>query len=178
MKKKNTLFVNIYGGPGCAKSTIAANVFAELKWRKIDCELVTEYAKKKVWEDSTSVLDDQLYVSAKQIHAMNIINGKVDVAICDSPMLLGLVYAKNEPESYYQMLVDYYNRFNNLDIFIERKKKYNPNGRMQTEEEAIEKDKEIYEYFSKYCSTIGTVPGTRDGVKKIVELILKIQDTD
>jgi len=173
IKNKKTLYVNLYAGPGTGKSTMAANVFAELKWLDINCELVTEYAKSKVWEGSFDVLNDQFYISAKQYHKMIVLNGKVDVVICDSPLLLGAVYAKNEPTELTNLLVEYYNKFNNLDIFIERKKTYHPIGRVQNETEAHEKDREIYEYFSKYCSTIGTVPGTKEGVKSIIELVTK-----
>lgn len=44
---KNTLVVNLLGGPGCGKSTGAAYIFSQLKMRNIDAELVTEFAKDK-----------------------------------------------------------------------------------------------------------------------------------
>ena len=43
---KNTLVVNLFGGPGTGKSTTMAHVFAELKWRGYDCEMSNEYAKE------------------------------------------------------------------------------------------------------------------------------------
>lgn len=55
-----TIIVNIYGSPSAGKSTTAAGVFYELKRNGIRCELVTEYAKSKVWEESYKVLNDQL----------------------------------------------------------------------------------------------------------------------
>ena len=69
-----TLICNLFAGPGAGKSTMMAAVFAELKWRGIDCEMVTEYAKDKVWEGSPHVLDCQPYIFGKQsfrIHRMN-----------------------------------------------------------------------------------------------------------
>lgn len=47
---KNTLLVTLSGAPGAGKSTGAAYIFAMLKMQGINAELVTEYAKDKVWE--------------------------------------------------------------------------------------------------------------------------------
>ena len=172
---KDTLYVNLYSGPGGGKSTIACDVFAQLKWLKYDCELVREYAKNKVWEESYTVLDDQLYVSAKQQHEMKILNGKVDIVITDSPLLLGLIYNKDEPPEFYNMIIAYYKRYHNLDIFLKRVKDYNQNGRIQTEEESKEIDKKLYEIFKKYCQTHGSVSASKEGVDDIINLIIKIK---
>ena len=37
--------VNFYAGPGSGKSTMAAAIFSRLKWKDVNCELVTEFAK-------------------------------------------------------------------------------------------------------------------------------------
>jgi len=54
-----TIHINLWAGPGTGKSTMAASIFAELKWNKIDCELVSEYAKQIVWEESYTKLNNQ-----------------------------------------------------------------------------------------------------------------------
>lgn len=54
--------VNLFAEPGTGKSTAAAQIFSELKWQGFSCELVTEFAKEKVWEESYKVLDDQIYI--------------------------------------------------------------------------------------------------------------------
>ena len=46
---KDTLIVNLYGGPGCGKSTGAAYLFSKLKMAGVDAEYVPEFAKDKVW---------------------------------------------------------------------------------------------------------------------------------
>ena len=73
-----TLVINLFGGPGVGKSTTASQLFANLKWSNINCELVREYAKDKVWENSLELLDNQLYVFAKQHHRQYILNEKVE----------------------------------------------------------------------------------------------------
>ena len=35
---KNTVVVNLFGGPCCGKSTVASGLFYELKCLGIDCE--------------------------------------------------------------------------------------------------------------------------------------------
>ena len=37
--------INIFGGPGTGKSTLAAYIFHNLKCRHVEVEVVTEYAK-------------------------------------------------------------------------------------------------------------------------------------
>ena len=45
MKKKDTLIINLIGGPGSGKSTTAAGLFYKLKQMGIDCEMALEFAK-------------------------------------------------------------------------------------------------------------------------------------
>lgn len=45
-----TTVINLIGSPGTGKSTIAAELFARMKWLGFDVELVSEYAKELVWE--------------------------------------------------------------------------------------------------------------------------------
>src|SRR5262245_20723095 len=61
-----TLTVNLFGGPGCGKSTNAALVFGKLKNDGINVELVTEFAKELTWEGRSGALRFQPYVTAKQ----------------------------------------------------------------------------------------------------------------
>ena len=52
VKLEKPLVVNLFAGPGTGKSTAAAQIFQALKWQRFSCELVTEFAKEKVWEES------------------------------------------------------------------------------------------------------------------------------
>ena len=171
--KKQTLIVNLYAGPGTGKSTTCAGVFSELKWAGIDCEMATEFAKDKVWEKSFKTLECQPYIFGKQLHRISRLNGEVDVVITDSPVLLSLIYDKTKSVKFADFVVEEFNKFNNYNIFLHRKKAYNPNGRMQTENEAKDIDSKIKEMLIKYNIEFVDVVSSPHNVKHIAESIIK-----
>lgn len=148
---KETLLVNLYGGPCAGKSTICAGIFYNLKKHNVDCEMVTEFAKDKVWEESFKVLDDQIYLFGKQYHRVFRLYGKVDVIITDSPFPLNVWYSKGIHGKIYEDFVfQCLNKFNHCDYFIERGLYYNENGRQQTLEEAVEVDKGVKQLLDNH----------------------------
>ena len=131
-----TLYVNLFGAPGAGKSTTAAGTFAQLKLMGINAELVTEYAKDIVWEGSFSKLENQLYVFGKQYQRLFRVAGKVDVVVTDSPILLSTIYDNTEGDELKNLVLATHNKMDTVNFFLNRVKKYNPAGRMQTEEES------------------------------------------
>ena len=142
-KPKETLIVSLFAGPGTGKSTTMAGVFSGLKLKDVNCEMVPEYAKGKVWEQSHGILNNQIYLFAKQYHSIERVRGKVDVIITDSPILLGLIYDNTGIPEFKQLVQAVNKRYRTMNFFLKRNKKYNPAGRLQTEEEAKELDKKI-----------------------------------
>lgn len=166
----NTLYINLFGGPGTGKSTTAALVFGLLKMHKINAELVTEFAKDLVWEERINTLKNQLYITGKQCHRQERLNGKVDIVITDSPLLISCVYTNDD--NYKQTLLNKHNEFNNLNIFINRSKTYQKIGRSQTKEEAIKIDKKIIELLNN--TGISYIELT-DGVNITYNILRKIK---
>lgn len=164
------IVVNFYGGPGSGKSTMAARVFSELKERKFNAELVTEFAKDLTWQESMRVLDNQLYVFAKQYHRLWRLRDKVDIIVTDSPLVLSLVYG-NTSDTFKQLVKEEFGKFKNINVFLQRVKEYNPKGRSQTEEEAKLLDGVIKYQMRDVLKFDLTVPGEKASLDTIMQLI-------
>jgi adenylate kinase family enzyme len=150
------LIVNCFGGPGSGKSTTAARLFSRLKRKGINCEFLTEVAKDITWEENwNAIKHGQLYITGKQLYKQELLERKVDVVITDSPIVLGLIYY-NEPdtiisEAFTALIINTFQNKNNISFFIKRKKKYNPIGRNQTEDEAKEIDNKTLNLLHQHC---------------------------
>lgn len=162
----------MFGGPGSGKSTMAARLFSDLKNKEVNVELVTEYAKDLTWSKSFDVLSNQLYVFAKQHQRMHRLGDKVDVIVTDSPLLNSLIYHKSPSEAFEDLVQEEADKYYNIDVFLERVKKYNPIGRNQTESEANLLDQVIYASVRNYGYRFDLViPGNTDNVNLIIEKI-------
>lgn len=136
-----TKIINLYGGPGTGKSTIASDLFSLMKWKNINVELVNEYAKELTWDGRHNILKDQLYVVTKQNRKLERLRDKVDYVITDCPIIMGLAY---EPIPYYKyfgpLIKEIFESYENVNFFLKRDKPFHTVGRNQTESEAIELD--------------------------------------
>ena len=173
---KKCICINLLASPGSGKSTLAAYIFARLKMLGINCELVTEFAKDKTWEKNFAALSNQLYVLAKQYFRMDRCAGQVDVIITDSPISLSPYYNK-DPDIHKplcELAIRLANKFNNLNYFIRRVKKYNPVGRNQTEEESNQIAIELKNMLKDYEIPYTEVDGDLLSADKIVNDVLEI----
>ena len=172
---KKTLIINLFGGPGTGKSTLAAYIFAMLKMRGVDSELITEFAKDKVWENNEEVFTNQAYLFGEQSFKISRCDGKVDVIVTDSPLPLSIIYNNDKrlTENFNLTVMDVFNSYNNLNFFLIRQKEYNPNGRRQTKEEAIEVDDMIKKMLKERNISYETAMGNQSGADEIVETIIK-----
>lgn len=170
-QNKDTIHVQLYAGPGTGKSTTAAGVFSKLKQQDIDCELISEYAKQLVWEESFPKMLNQIYIFGKQHKRHHILDGKVDVVVTDSPFPLGLIYDEGRTEFLKELCMSEYNKLHNINIFINRKKKYNPNGRVQTLDQAIQKDNEVRSFLEENGIHYITLDGDETLIDQVVALV-------
>lgn len=134
--------LNFLGGPGLGKSTMAADIFAELKKKGVSCELVHEYAKAKVWEESLKILDNQVYVFGKQYNSMHRLKDKVDCIITDAPLVNNILYNKSY-ENLDNLVLECIDQFQNINIFLTRDVVYQETGRIQKLKEAQEYDEKL-----------------------------------
>jgi len=165
--------INLLAGPGTGKSTTAAGVFHELKSAGINAELVTEYAKDKVWDKHFSILDNQLYILAKQFQRLNRLIDQVDIVVTDSPLILSWYYNQGSMSQgqigyHFDGLVkSLFEMFDNHNFFLVREKVYNPKGRMQTEKEAKNIDVVLKQMLDTRGIPYMEAPGNKDAVKLI-----------
>lgn len=96
MKKKETIVVNIIGGPGVGKSILTSDVFSALKREGISCDIAAEYIKKKLREKALKAVESQIYIFAKQQFQLFTLKDEVDVIVTDSPIFFSAVYDKTK----------------------------------------------------------------------------------
>jgi GTPase SAR1 family protein len=146
------IHINLFGGPGVGKSTLAAEIFADLKKRHLNCELVTEYAKDLTWQESYNVLKNQIYVWAKQHQRFFRLRDKVDIVVTDSPPVLSILYDKDNNELFHQLIVSEFQKNNNFNFVLQRdlSLSFEEAGRYQTFEEAVKIDAKIINVLSKH----------------------------
>lgn len=131
-----TKVINIFGAPGAGKSTLAFGLMYNLKLNGYNAEMSHEYVKEQLYAGNPYPFHDQLYTYAKQNKKLRQLNNKVDFVITDSPSVQCVAYVETEPAIYKQMALDYFNQYDNLNIYLERTHEYQPSGRNQTEEQA------------------------------------------
>lgn len=149
-----TTVINLWGGPSSGKSTLAAGIFHELKSKGIECELAREYAKDVVWEGRTHLLENQLYLFAKQAKRIKDLIDKVEFVITDSPILMGYVYlsktsaTEEYKEALKTVMILEHNSMQHMDVLVPRLKPYSNAGRTQTEKEARALDIDIIDLWN------------------------------
>jgi len=144
--------INLFGGPGVGKSTVAADLFAMMKREGYNVELVNEYAKEVTWEGHFSYLDDEFYILAHQNRRLVRLKGKVDYVITDSPVLLGLAYVPPDyyPNYFSKFIHEVWNSYDNINIVLQRESKtYTEAGRNQKYEEALLKDRKMIDLLDE-----------------------------
>lgn len=94
MKGKRMIKIGLIGAPGCGKSTLAAYVFAMLKDRGIDGELVNEYIREHVNKHKrVPSITFQSVVYERQVEKEKIVPPHLDFFITDSPHILSYIFA-------------------------------------------------------------------------------------
>lgn len=150
-KKKETVVINLFAGPGAGKTTAAWELASKLKKLNYITEYVPEYAKELVWDEKHELLDGTLehqkLLLNEQSHRIKRLLGKVDFIVTDAPELINLNFLKcDDPklsEEYQKMVLQDFNGRTNFNLFIKRGEYYETAGRVHTLEESINLDNSI-----------------------------------
>lgn len=147
MPSKNTLIVNLFGGPASGKTTCAWEVASKLKKQRIITEYVSEYAKELVWDQKFDILDgsepNQRHIFEVQTHRVRRLVGKVDVVVTDATLLNSLVFGVNISDAFYKEILDNFRNFNNFNLFIQRTSYFEQEGRIHDLKQSLELDEKI-----------------------------------
>lgn len=151
-----TRVIQLYAGPGAGKSTLAAQIFAELKQRGKSVELIHEFVKAWAW-DNIRILPHHtsiLYGNQFQLEAQ--LYGKVEYLVTDSPVDLRVVFERHYGnheraeifrqlwESDRALVADVAEFF---PVIVSREKPYDNRGRYESETGARELDDVIRNYL-------------------------------
>ena len=141
--------INLYGGPGVGKSTMASMIFTRLKQHGQHVELVQEVVKQLVYADRRLTPWDQVHIFGQQFGVELLpLQGGVDRIVTDSPLLLQVIYAElNDCPSYVSLrgiCRDFDKAYPTIDFFIRRNPtNYQRFGRWQDLGEALKLDQII-----------------------------------
>ena len=164
--------LNIWGGPGTGKSTTAAGLFHEMKCMGLEVELVQEYAKDMVWEHRHNILEDQIYIFAKQQRRISRLKGhNLDWVVTDSPIPLGLCYTRPQDltPAFRDLVMQVFDSYDNHNFYLTRNVEYNPNGRNQADiTEAEQIDHKLMHMLTTYAVHHVQVQGGQGAIEQIL----------
>lgn len=163
--------INFFGGPCTGKSVNAACLFAELKKQNRKCELVTEFAKELVYDESYRVMENQVWIFANQHHRMYRLAKMVDYIVTDAPLFNSIVYSgKGEDnKAFHAFVLNEFKKYENLNVYLERELEYRQDGRYQDEAGAKEIDSEVLRCFNYF-----NVPYVKIGLKNAIPTIISL----
>lgn len=135
-----TKIINLFGSAGSGKTTTSLGLAYELKKLHYKVEVVTEFVKEPVFEENYSLLKDQIFIFANQRRRQLILQNKgLDFIVTDSPLLLSTFYGKkyNNIDPILESLIfQEFNKFENINFFLNRTVPFDPIGRIGTEKES------------------------------------------
>ena len=146
--EKKSVVISLFSGPGVGKSTTCAAIFVELKKKNINCDMALEYAKILTHEEAFNKLNNQIYIFGKQHHSTYRLLNKVDVVITDSPLLLSIIYDKENNQKLRDLVLYEFSQLNTINFFLKRKFDFDPKGRTQSEKESIKLDNKILDLLN------------------------------
>ena len=162
------------GGPGSGKSTAANGLMFLLKILGLSSELVSEFAKDKVYEGNLpSVLKCQSLIIGEQDYRVSRLLGKVDYIVSDAPLNITAMHASNE-KPLEQAAYYLFEKTNNYIIFIEKDKNasFETKGRLEDEKSAQKKAQILKDNLDSrgysYVTANGSIEATKLAIKYVI----------
>ena len=152
----STVLINFLGQPGSGKSVLGTQLYSELKIRDYEVEFVNEFVKTWTYTGRKVNKFGQYYIFGQETEQQSRLFNKVNFIIADSPVLLTSFYQRYywgsdalviPAKEFYKFAEE--EGVKVVNLFIDRKFKYNPKGRFQTEEESEEVRKELLQFLNE-----------------------------
>ena len=171
--------INLFGAPGCGKSTIASGLFYKMKINGYSVEYVTEYAKDCVFEERLNLLqEDQLYIFAKQNRKLFRLKDVYEYIIMDSPIFLSNFYFNlnsfYNSRDFFNLVNSTFNSYPNLNFFIELNESFafETEGRLHDLNESKLMEEKLKSICYRYkVDFTGTFINDNSIINKIYEVI-------
>lgn len=164
--------VNLFGGPGCGKSTLAADLYTALKRQHIDVEYVNEYAKELVYQENTLALKDQILVFANQYHRLWTAAQHNAFVITDSPILLSAIYNPDTSHNFRALTIEMHKRFTSLNIVLKRTGQvHTMTGRIHSLTESVSIDNRIRALLDESEIEYAEFDPVHDNITPLLRLI-------
>jgi hypothetical protein len=166
-----TSVINLFGGPGIGKSTLAALLYGHLKSKGISVELVQETAKKWAYMNRIPGEYDPLFFLGKQSSSESLLYGKVDYVITDSPVLLAGIYQEYQSDGKNNYVTSCAEKFlrhtesNGIihhNFVLQREGAYDNLGRFENSKQAMEIDELILRTLKDYKFHYEVLDGPKD----------------
>lgn len=170
--------INLYGSPCCGKTGTASEIFAELKKRNKNAYLLIDNERKKPMEHG---LARQVSIFANQFNNELNALSENDIVVTDTPLRLINFYTNRiafewslivTPNTFYEIAQEMDNRYNSLNIFLERNcdVPYSAKGRLHNEHESLLIQHEMKEHLNHYNIKYETVKcGDTQTIMKILK---------
>lgn len=166
-----TKIINLFGGPGCGKSTTRAGLFYKMRMAGKSVEELSEWVKEAIYEKRDIAFADQIFAFGNQEKSQNVLCGHTDYLLTDSPLALSCVYGRNRTETFEKLVIETFNNYNNINIFLERPTSYTCKGRNESLDEAKRIDKNILDVLDNNNIEYICIPTNEKTVDTIFKII-------
>lgn len=111
--------INLIGASNTGKSTTVYGLLYVMKKLGLNVEYASEYAKDMVYEKRGNILQDQLYILAKQNRKLSRLEVMgIEYAVTDTCLLLGNVYAQDTDLPELNAVIRaYFNQYDNTTFY-------------------------------------------------------------
>lgn len=175
------LVVNLLGEPGVGKSTTASGVFYELSINGFRSEIIPEVAKGYAWETPKDnmgksmihpIFGQQIFLLGEQNRHLERVVGQREIAIMECPLIMMAIYKPdNYLPSFDELALQQFNRYTNINILLERKHAFDPEGRVHDEADASQVRSKLLNFMDMHNIPYVVIPTHKQVSRTIVQYI-------